>query len=143
MAFTVRRTTPLSPARTWAALTDVRRHAEHVPLTRAVTDDGPPRVGWWFEMVTGVGPLAVRDRMVITVWEPTETMRVVKTGRPLAGWAELRLRPVGQGTLVEWDEELGLRLPGTARLTRAVGDRVAPTMFERVVDGVLAAAEGP
>ncbi|HYN28951.1 MAG TPA: SRPBCC family protein [Dermatophilaceae bacterium] len=141
MSFTVRRTTPLAPEQAFAALTDVRRHAPFVPLTRAEPAAGPPHVGWFFDMVTGRGPLRVRDRMVVTAWEPGRRMRVVKTGRPIDGWADLRVRPAGAGAIVEWQVELGVRAPGLARLSRRVGDAVAPAMYAAVVDGVLAEAE--
>lgn len=141
MAFTVRRTTPLPPQQAFDALTDVTAHGRYIPLTRAETDDGAPRLGWSFQMVTGRGPLRVRDAMTVTAWEPGRRMRIVKTGRPLDGWAEVRVRPAGSGSLVEWTEELGLRVPGLVRLTRRVGDLLAPSMFAAVIDGVVDEAE--
>jgi carbon monoxide dehydrogenase subunit G len=141
MSFTVRRTTPLSPEAAFAALTDVRNHAPFVPLTRAEPAPGEPHVGWVFDMVTGRGPARFRDRMVVTAWEPGRRMRVVKTGRPVDGWADLRVRPAGAGAIVEWQVELGVRVPGLVRLSRRIGDAAAPAMYGAVVDGVLAEAE--
>jgi hypothetical protein len=40
--------------------------------------------------------------------------------------------------VVHWVEELWL--PGLARVTRPLGDRLGPLLFGRVVDGVLARA---
>jgi hypothetical protein len=141
VSFTVRRTTPLPPEEAFAALTDVRRHAPFVPLTRAEPAPGGPHLGWHFDMVTGRGPLRVRDRMVVTAWEAGRRMRVVKTGRPIDGWADLRVRPAGAGAIVEWQVELGVRVPGLVGLSRRVGDVAAPAMYEAVVDGVLGEAE--
>ena len=90
---------------------------------------------------TRLGPLAAADRMLVTALEPGRRLRLVKTGRFLHGWAEIRVDadPVAPtGSLVSWTEELWL--PGLRRLTRAAGDRLGAVLFSRVVDGLLARA---
>lgn len=141
MAFTIRRASSAPPDAVWQALTDFASHAAAVPFTRVEGDLGAgPRLGWTFTMVTGVGPVALRDRMVITEWHPPHHYRVVKTGRGLDGWAEVRVTPAGSGTTVDWTEELGTRIPLARRLSRWVGDRIAPLLFARVIDALLADA---
>lgn len=142
MAFTVRRATKAPPESVWGALADVCAHAGHVPFTQVQAGSGPPRLGWAFTMVTRLGPVALRDRMVVTVWDPPQRYRVVKTGRGLDGWAEVVVTPDGDGAIVEWTEEVGTRIPLTRRLSRLIGDRVAPHLFGRVVDALLADVTG-
>lgn len=139
MVFSVRRATAQSPDVVWRELADVAAHARHVPLTRVETDGTPPRLGWGFTMVTRLGPLPLlRDRMVLTEWAPPRRFRVVKIGRGLDGWAEVRVIPHTTGCEVVWTEEIGTRLPLTRRLSRVIGDRVGPGVFGRVVDALLA-----
>ena len=150
MAFTVRRRTALPPEVAWSALTDLAEHTRHVPLTDVEVPAAGLHLGAEVVAWTRLGPLRAADRMLVTALEPGHRLRMVKTGRFLAGWAEITVtadpREVGDpvGSRVEWTEELWL--PGLRRLTRPAGDRLGAVLFARVVDGVLSrarAAAGP
>jgi hypothetical protein len=145
MAFTVSRRTTLAPGVAWSALTDLTEHTRHVPLTDVEVPPGGLALGAEVVAWTRFGPLAAADRMLVTALEPGRRLRLVKTGRFLHGWADIRVEAdpaTPGGSLVEWVEELWL--PGLRRLTRPLGDRLGPLLFSRVVDGLLArAATGP
>ncbi len=139
MAFTIRRTTPLGPDAAWSAVTDLREHTRHVPLTDVEIRGGGLALGTEVVAVTRLGPLAVADRMLVTGLDPGTRLRLVKTGWFLRGWAEIEVRDAGSGrSEVRWTEELWLA--GLRRLTRPVGDRLGPLLFGRVVDGLLSGA---
>jgi hypothetical protein len=118
--FQLERTAPLSPDEAWRRLTEWPRHGEVVPLTRVtVVTPGPNREGTVFVARSGLGPLAVDDRMEITVWRPPAEdspglCRLEKRGRVVLGWAEIEVRPgPGGRARVVWREELRVRpLPG-------------------------------
>ncbi|MGL5929215.1 MAG: SRPBCC family protein [Dermatophilaceae bacterium] len=136
MAFSVIRTTDLSPAAAWAVLTDLAEHARHVPLTSVEVPPSGLRLGAEVAAVTGVRPFAVVDTMLVTALEPGRRLRLVKTGRLLHGWAEITVDPeAGGGSRVSWQEELWL--PGLRWATRSAGDRLGAVLFGRVVDGLL------
>ena len=141
MAFTVLRTTALAPDLAWSSLTDLAEHTHDVPFTDVVVPDGGLVLGAEVVASTRFGPLSAADRMLVTALEPGRRLRLHKTGRLLRGWAEITVtedprRP--GGAVVSWVEELWL--PGLARVTRPLGDRLGPLLFGRVVDGVLARA---
>lgn len=141
MAFTVSRRTTLAPEVAWSAVTDLAEHTRHVPLTDLEVPPGGLVLGTEVVAWTRLGPLAAADRMLVTALEPGRRLRLVKTGRFLHGWADIRVtaepEPSG-GALVEWTEEIWL--PGLRRLTRGAGDRLGLVLFSRVVDGLLARA---
>ena len=142
MAFTLSRRTPLLPEVAWSALTDLAEHARDVPLTEVRVPPSGIVLGAEVVAWTRLGPLAVADRMLVTVLEPGRRLRLVKIGRLLRGWAEIRVGPDPDrpgGARVEWTEELWL--PGLRRPTRPLGDRLGPGLIGRVVEGVLARAE--
>ncbi len=141
MAFTFTRRSPLSVEDAFAAVADVAAHTAHVPLTTVTTDEGSPHVGWGFVAVTGVGRVGFSDRMYLTAWKPPHRFRMVKTGRLLAGWAEIAVAPDGPGSLVTWTEEITLRSGPLSPLTRRIGDALAPRLFGPVLDGLLRDAE--
>jgi hypothetical protein len=141
VAFTVSRRTPLAPQAAWSALSDLAEHTRHVPFTDLEVPEGGLSLGAEVVAWTRFGPFAVADRMLVTGLEPGRRLRLVKTGRLLHGWAEIRVAadPVApSGSLVSWTEELWL--PGLRRLTRPAGDRLGAVLFSRVVDGLLARA---
>ena len=139
MAFTVRRVTTLSPARAWAAVTDLPEHTRHVPLTDVSVPEGGLALGAEVRAVTRLGPLAGADRMLVTVLDPGRRLRLVKTGWFLRGWADITVEPAPDGSVVTWTEELWL--PGLRRPTRPVGDRLGRTLFGQVLEGLVAGAE--
>ena len=142
MAFTVSRHTPLAPEVAWSAVTDMAEHARDVPLTTVDVPASGVVLGAEVVAWTRLGPLAVADRMLVTALEPGRRLRLVKIGRLLRGWADIRVGPDPDrpgGARVDWTEEVWL--PGLPRPTRPLGDRLGPRLFGRVVDGVLARAE--
>jgi hypothetical protein len=141
VAFTVSRRTSLAPKAAWSALTDLAEHTRHVPLTDLEVPEGGLSVGTEVVAWTRLGPFAAADRMLVTALEPGRRLRLVKTGRFLHGWAEIRVDadPVAPvGSIVSWTEEIWL--PGLRRLTRPAGDRLGAVLFAQVVDGLLARA---
>ena len=141
MAFTVHRTTSLAPAVAWSSLTDLAEHTHDVPFTDVVVPDGGLVLGAEVVARTRLGPLAAADRMLVTALDPGRRLRLHKTGHFLRGWAEITVTEdpgAPGGAVVTWVEELWL--PGLARVTRPLGDRLGPLLFGRVVDGVLARA---
>ncbi len=135
MAFTVTRTVAASPERVWAAVSDLARHTEHVPLTRVHTDPAGLRLGSEVIARTALGPMAFDDSMLITAWDPPRRLRLVKTGRVLAGWAEIDVTAADTGSRVSWTEELWLR--PACRLTRPLGDIAGARLFAGVLDRLL------
>lgn len=141
MAFTVSRRSHLAPGVAWSAVTDLAEHTRHVPLTDVEVPPGGLALGAEVVAWTRLGRLGFADRMLVTALEPGHRLRLVKTGRFLHGWADIRVEADPStlgGSLVEWVEELWL--PGLRRLTRPLGDRLGPLLFSRVVDGLLARA---
>ena len=132
----------LAPEAAWSALTDLAEHTRHVPLTDLEVPEGGLGLGTEVVAWTRLGPFAAADRMLVTALEPGRRLRLVKTGRFLHGWAEIRVDadPVAPQRLARssWTEELWL--PGLRRLTRPAGDRLGAVLFSRVVDGLLARA---
>ena len=136
MAFTIHRGTRLGRARAWDALTDLRSHTRHVPLTEVEVHGPELALGTEVVAVTRIGPLAAADRMLVTALAPGRRLRLVKTGWLLRGWADIEVTERPGGVEVDWTEELWL--PGLRRLTRPLGDLLGPLLFGRVVDGLLA-----
>jgi hypothetical protein len=141
----VRETTAPPPV-VWDVLTDFPGYARWMPLTRMRVDPGEPRVGWGFAGVSGIGPLAFSDSMLLTRWEPpqpdapTASFRVVKTGRVLGGWADVTLSATTSGTRVDWREDFSVRpiaLLDRTAVVRAAGR----ALYSRALDAMLAAAE--
>ncbi len=141
-AVTVERDVARPLERVWAVAVDVA--ALRLPLTSVETESGPPRLGWRFVGITGVGPLRFRDPMVVTRWEPpcpgsaTAGYAVVKTGRVLGGWADVTLTATGPSqTTLRWRESVLLRPRLLGVAVARVTDLVVRLMFERAVDELL------
>lgn len=134
--FVVDLVVPLSDDQAWARVSDLRSHTAHVPLTEVRQDSGDARLGTEFVARTGLGPLGFNDSMLITAWEPPHRLRIVKTGRLLAGWAQIEVHPDPAGCRVRWAEELWLR--GARPLTVALADCLWPRLFGSVLVGLLA-----
>lgn len=138
---------PLAAPQAFALLTDVRRHAAWVPLTR-IDVHGPAdgagrlRVGGTFTAVTGPGARrgapGLPDRMRLDSSEPPAdrrpgSARFVKLGPVLTGWAELTVRPLGDALCeATWSERIGVRgVP--AALSDAVGAPLTGAMLRTVL----------
>ncbi|MET8545971.1 SRPBCC family protein [Kitasatospora sp. NPDC004799] len=139
--FVLIRRTPLPPVECWERLTDWPRHGDRVPLTRvsAVRGDGR-EVGDVVLARTGLGPLGFDDPMELgdmVAPGPGRDGRclLLKRGRPVRGWAELRVRAVGGGSAAVWTEELTVTsLPRLLDPVLAGAGRLA---FGRVLDDLL------
>ena len=148
--FTVTRVVPLSVEETWARLTDFAGHGEAVPLTRMRLDPGSPRVGWEFAGITGIGPVAFADPMVLTAYDPPGDgrtdgrFRIVKIGRWLRGWAEVSVAGTSDAsTRVTWTEELGPRLDPLPAVTGPLSAWAGRRLFAHTLDALLASPGEP
>lgn len=144
-AVAVTRALPVPAAAAWAALTDARRHAAWVPLTRVRTD-GPPRLGTRVEAVSGPGvrrglPGFV-DRMVVTRYDApgadaggaAGVAVFTKQGPVLLGEATIVVLPTGPGACrVTWSERVPLAGPLPAALTARLTAPVLGLMLRVVL----------
>ncbi|MCV2395103.1 SRPBCC family protein [Actinotalea sp. M2MS4P-6] len=153
---------PIPAEQAFALLTDIRRHADWVPLTRIdvlgpTDDDGRLVPGG--EFVATTGPLArsgapgLADRMRLTELRPPRTdarasgtARYTKVGPVLTGWAVLSVHPLGVAcSEVTWTERIGVRrIP--AAVTDALGTLPTTGMLRTVLGRVareVAAAPHP
>jgi hypothetical protein len=110
--FRVARASSLSAVEAWLRVTDWRRHGAHVPLTRVTArPPEPTRRGTVVVARTGVGGFGFDDPMEVVRWNPpTQDLpgacRLEKRGTVVDGWAEIEVRPWGQGSLVVWREHV-------------------------------------
>jgi uncharacterized protein YndB with AHSA1/START domain len=144
-AIEVRRTVETPLGAVWATLTDFGSYGRYIPLTRMRTDPGPVRPGWGFGGLTGLGPVGFLDSMLVVRWEPPADGRarfsVRKTGRLLAGWADVRMTATGDGgTDVSWREEIVPRPLLLGRALAPATDLVTARLFAQALDGMLRAA---
>lgn len=106
--FTVVRTLPLPAEAVFDELIDWAGHAQWVPVTRVEIHRGDGGPGTEFTATTGVGPVALPDRMRVESWDPEAmTVAIEKIGPVLTG--DVRLRVVGTGetsSRLEWVEEV-------------------------------------
>ena len=101
----------------WEVVTDWPGQGEWMLATRVRTDgpgDSPGdgrRLGATLSAVTGVGPFAVTDRMVITEWEPPRRCVVRHTGAVVRGDGIFEVVPLGPARArFVWSELLDLPL---------------------------------
>ena len=141
----VRRTVPTPLGAVWDTLTDFGAYGTWIPLTSMRTDAPPVRLGWGFGGFTGIGPVGFLDSMLVVRWQPpadgTARFSVRKTGRVLAGWADVRLAATDSGgTEVVWREEIVPRPETVGRLAAPAADRVTARLFAGALDRMLEAA---
>lgn len=132
--FRVRRPLPLPSRVAFDELVDWRGHADWVPMTRVVIESGDGGVGTTFVATTGLGPLALPDRMRVESMDAeARTVTVVKVGPVLTGDVRLAVESVGDtACIVHWDEDVRVPLlPGF--LSKPVG-AVARKAFEVSID---------
>lgn len=93
-------------------LVDWQGHAAWVPLTRVVLESGDGGVGTTFVATTGIGPIALPDRMrVESIDRGSMTATVVKIGPLLTGEVYLAVQPSGDtASRLTWREDV--RVPG-------------------------------
>jgi uncharacterized protein YndB with AHSA1/START domain len=139
------RHTTAPPAVVWDVVTDFAAYGSWMPLTRMRLDAGQPRPGWGFAGVSGIGPLAFSDPMLVTAWEPAQDgggrFRVVKTGRVLRGWAEVVIEPDGRGARLDWREDVVVRPLPFKRATAPLLRRASRWLYGRALDAMTARAE--
>lgn len=95
----------------FAALVDWLSHADWVPMTKVRIEQGDGGVGTVFVATTGVGPLALPDRMRVDVLDTDERrVKITKIGPVLDGIVEIAVRPTGGAScMVEWREDITIR----------------------------------
>jgi len=89
-------------------LVDWRGHAEWVPLTRVRIEAGEGGVGTVFVATSGIGPLALPDRMRVDALDhEAMTVRITKIGPVLTGVVDLKVMPVDeQRCRLDWYEDI-------------------------------------
>ncbi len=106
--FTVTRDLPLPADAVFAELIDWKGHADWVPLTRVeiLSGDGGP--GTEFVATSGLGPLALPDRMRVDELDrEAMTVRITKIGPVLTGVVHLSVSSTGDATSrLEWLEDI-------------------------------------
>ena len=110
--FEVTRDLPLSADVVFRELVDWKGHATWVPLTRVQVLSGDGGPGTEFVATTGIGPLALPDRMRVDQLDPAAmTVRITKIGPLLTGFVHLSVTSTGETTSrLEWVEDI--RVPG-------------------------------
>lgn len=154
------RHTSTSPAAVWDVVADFAGYGDWMPMTRMTTDEGAPRLGWGFAGLSGIGPLAFSDSMLVTQWDPPSTdssgstgpsapavFRIVKTGRLLGGWAQITITPESRvstpgvmGSRLDWVEDVVVRPMPFKRFFAPALDRASGWLYGRAVDAMLARA---
>jgi hypothetical protein len=89
-------------------LIDWPGHAEWVPLTRVVVESGDGGPGTVFVATSGIGPLALPDRMRVDALDADAmTVRVTKIGPVLTGVVDLSVTSLGdQRCRLDWLEDI-------------------------------------
>ena len=95
------------PAAVWAAIEDISSHVRWMEDAVAIrfTSASHGGVGAAFDCDTRVGPFQLRDRMVVTEWDPPRAMGIRHAG-VVTGVGRFVLVPAGEGTAFAWEERL-------------------------------------
>ena len=106
--FQISRTLPFNADRVFEALVDWRGHEEWVPMTKVEILSGDGAVGTEFIATSGVGKLALPDRMrVDSLDREGRTSRITKVGPVLTGVVDLTVTPLGDNSSsVLWIENV-------------------------------------
>lgn len=141
------RDTAVPAARLWEVVTDWPRHGLHVLLTE-LTVDGEAGVAQVVDAVTTLGPIAIHDPMRVTIWEPPVGERpgrvhLLKTGRWLAGFADIEVASTPTGSRVVWREYVVPRPERVGRLLAPVADPLTRRLFGSTVDALVREAGEP
>lgn len=135
--FELTRTMAGDPEQVFAVVADLPAHGDYLPLTRIEHDRSEIGPGWSFTGYSGVGPLALIDRMQVTRWEPPHRFAIRKRGPVLLGWAEVEF--TGQPdhtTLVQWREDILVRPTMIGRRITPLTDRFNIWLFGRALDAM-------
>ena len=116
-----------SPEQVWAELERIEDHVEWMADAVAIDFHGEQRrgSGTSFSCRTRIGPLATTDEMEIIEWEPPRSMGVTHRGA-VTGTGRFEIEPMGDGSLVSWNERL--RFP--AWMGGPLGAAVAGPIFK-------------
>ncbi len=112
--FTVTRDLTLPARAVFDELIDWRGHAKWVPLTKVQILKGDGGPGTEFIATSGLGPLALPDRMRVDALDAEAmTVRISKIGPVLTGVVHLSVTATGEGTSrLDWVEDIVVpRLP--------------------------------
>lgn len=128
----------------WGKVLDLRAHSDLIPLT-SVTGEALEasdlRPGSRFTARTGVGPLAVHDRMVVeSIEQPSMgavgTARIRKHGRVIQGVMDLTVTPREGGSTIEWSQDIDVK--GVPARAAPVVAAVARAAYAMVLKRLLA-----
>lgn len=113
--FTVRRELPFAAGVVFDELVDWKGHARWVPLTRVRILAGDGGLGTEFVATSGIGPLALPDRMRVDALDPVAmTVLITKIGPVLTGVVRLSVTATSPtSSRLEWVEDI--RVPGLPR----------------------------
>jgi hypothetical protein len=108
VVFTVTRDLPLPADAVFGELIDWRGHADWVPLTRVTIESGDGGPGTEFIATSGVGPVALPDRMRVDTLDPVAmTVGITKIGPVLTGVVRLSVTSTGARTSrLVWVEDI-------------------------------------
>lgn len=119
----------------WRELVDWQGHGAWIPMTRMEVEPGEPTApGARFTAFTGLGPLALEDRMEVVDcdWDETAgkgSCTVAKLGPILKGRASFTVTPTGERTsVVDWHEDV--TVPRTPQFLAPVIARVGALGFK-------------
>lgn len=132
--FDLTRRVPASLDDTFDVFSDFRQHGDFIPFTTMQCDDDPLGVNWRFVGRTGFGPLALVDRMEISVWDPPHEFRIDKLGPMLDGWAHVNFAREGLETRVVWREHIMVRPHVFGQAVGCIADPFNKVMFGRALD---------
>lgn len=133
VTFEVVRQFDVAPRILWDDMIDWPSHGRWIPATKVESGGGDPsEVGYTFTAWTGIRPVALEDRMRVTKCEWDEATRtgvcaVDKLGPILGGTAGFSIRPDGDGSVLEWREDVTVRyLP---KFLSPIADRAGAAGF--------------
>ncbi len=134
-------------AAVWAVTIDWRRHADYFPLTQIEVGPEPAGVGQHFTATSRLGPVALRDPMVLTHWDTpgdgsdAGSFAIRKLGRALVGTVRAEVRPLATGTRLTWEIDVSPGPRALATLSRPVQRWITRGMYTGVLKKIAAAAE--
>ena len=144
VCFTVQRDLPLPAKVVFERLIDWPGHADWVPLTRMRVLSGSGGPGTEFIATTGIGPLALPDRMRVDELDAESmTVRITKLGPVLTGPVHLSVTATSAtASRVLWVEDV--RVPGLPSLLTKPVATAAVHGFQRSLTRLAAlAGSGP
>lgn len=112
VSFTVTRHLRLPAQAVFDELVNWQGHADWVPMTRVVIESGDGGAGTTFVATSGLGPLALPDRMrVVSLDSESMQVHIVKVGPVLTGDVHLSVAALSNTTCeVAWLEEVRVPL---------------------------------